>query len=75
MKTTSNRFLNEYQVEQEIGIQATTLRRWRLYGRGPRFRKLCGAVRYERSDLEAWIASCRAGGGAVTTGSSQPEAA
>jgi predicted DNA-binding transcriptional regulator AlpA len=59
-----NRFLSEQEVEREYGFaKATTLRRWRLYGnKGPRWRKLQGAIRYDRADIEAWIAACPAGG-------------
>ncbi len=47
-----------------LGISVATMRRWRLLGRGPRFRKLGGSVRYFREDIEAFIASAPSGGGA-----------
>lgn len=52
------RLLSDIDVEVEFGYpKARTLRKWRLFGdRGPRWRKLRGAIRYERSDVEAWIA-------------------
>lgn len=34
-----------------------TLERFRLTGEGPRFAKLGGAVRYRRTDLDAWLES------------------
>ncbi len=34
-----------------------TLNDWRSKGRGPRFVKLGGAVRYRRQDLEDWLDS------------------
>lgn len=34
-----------------------TLRKWRIYGTGPRFIR-CGAnVRYRNADIESWVSS------------------
>ena len=38
-----------------LDVKVPTLRRWRWSGDGPPFIKLGGAVRYRRSDLEAFI--------------------
>lgn len=57
------RLLSEQQVEQFYGLRVRTLQRWRLEGRGPRYRKLHGLVRYDVRDLDAWIAAAPAGGG------------
>jgi predicted DNA-binding transcriptional regulator AlpA len=62
----TKRFINEREFEATYGIKAATLRRWRLVGKGPIFRKLGGAVRYEVSAIEAWIAGCPKGGGERT---------
>lgn len=44
------------------GIATNTLSAWRKTGRGPKFLKLgagrTAAVRYRRSDLDAWLESC-----------------
>ncbi len=44
-----------------LGLSTPTLERFRLTGAGPVFAKLSprprGAVRYRRSDLDAWLAS------------------
>ena len=42
-----------------LDVKVTTLRKWRWSGEGPPFIKLNGAVRYRRSDLEAYIEAQR----------------
>ena len=37
------------------GLSHRTLEKKRRHGTGPRFCRLGGAVRYRRSDVEAWI--------------------
>jgi predicted site-specific integrase-resolvase len=49
--------LKEHQAADLLGLQVTTLRRWRWSGRGPVFRKLGAAVRYHPADLETFIAA------------------
>jgi len=58
----TRRFLTEEELGPILGIKVRTLQRWRLIGAGPRFRKLGGAVRYDESDVEAWIAARPCGG-------------
>ena len=49
--------LTTAEVADQLQVAEITLRKWRLAGTGPRFVR-CGAnVRYQKSDLEAWIAS------------------
>jgi predicted DNA-binding transcriptional regulator AlpA len=50
-----HRFLTEKEVEEEYGLKARTLQKWRLFRKGPRFLKLGGSVKYRVSDLEAWL--------------------
>lgn len=58
------RLLSEQQVEQFFGLRVRTLQRWRLEGRGPKFRKLEGRlIRYDVRDLDAFIDSAPCGGG------------
>ena len=45
------------------GLKVKTLRRWRVFGKGPRFHKLGGSVRYELHDIEEWLEACPMGGG------------
>lgn len=47
--------LNETQVALILGVQLTTLRGWRCYGRGPKFSKIGRHVRYFRGDLRDFI--------------------
>jgi len=47
--------LTEAEAGRELALAVKTLQRWRWSGRGPRFIKLGGAVRYRREDLEAFI--------------------
>lgn len=55
----SNRLLNETQTADLLNIKVPTLRRWRWAGKGPHFLKIGGAVRYEPSELEGFIAAAR----------------
>jgi hypothetical protein len=57
------RFYNEHHVAERLGISVNTLRRWRLLGKGPVFRKFAGAsVRYGESDIELFVANSPTGG-------------
>jgi len=48
--------LNEKQAAKRLNVSVATLRRWRLFpGRGPKFRKLHGCVRYAIADLLEFI--------------------
>jgi hypothetical protein len=38
-----------------IGQPPRTLDQWRYLGRGPRYIKVEGHVRYRRSDVDAWL--------------------
>ena len=51
----TRRLLKEGEVAQILSLEVATLRRWRWSGRGPRFLKLGGAVRYDPADLSAFI--------------------
>lgn len=61
--TSIGRLLNEKEVAALTGINVKTLRAWRLFDRGPRYRKLGGSVRYAESDLSTWINEAPSGGG------------
>jgi predicted DNA-binding transcriptional regulator AlpA len=43
------------ETAAHLGLSIPTLARWRMEGVGPRYRKLGGAVRYTRGDIEAYI--------------------
>jgi predicted DNA-binding transcriptional regulator AlpA len=38
-----------------IGRPKATLAQWRWLGRGPRFIKIGGSVRYRKSDVDRWL--------------------
>lgn len=49
-----SRLLREREAAEILTLKVTTLRRWRWSGRGPRYLKLGGAVRYQLADIEAF---------------------
>jgi hypothetical protein len=49
------------ELSAEKKIPEKTLAQWRYLGRGPRYLKLEGHVRYRRSDVAAWEADCERG--------------
>jgi hypothetical protein len=51
-----NRWVAEIPASQIMGIPRGTLRRFRMHGRGPRYRKVGGAVRYKVTWLLEYIA-------------------
>lgn len=48
-------FLSSSEVASLIGVTVGTLANWRTSNRGPRWRRIGSMVRYERSDVLAWI--------------------
>ena len=53
------KLLKENEAAQRLSLEVATLRRWRWAGKGPRFLKICGAIRYEPADLDAFIEASR----------------
>jgi predicted DNA-binding transcriptional regulator AlpA len=51
--------VRETEAARVLGLSVRTLKKWRWSGRGPKFLRLNGAVRYDRADLEAFISSAR----------------
>ena len=49
-----NIYINEKQAALYLGLERHTLTRWRWAGKGPRFYKVGGAVRYKVADLESF---------------------
>ncbi len=47
--------LREQEAADILNFKVATLRRWRWAGKGPRFRKIGGAVRYSVEDLKSFI--------------------
>ena len=44
------------ELAAQLGLAEITLRKWRVYGSGPRFVRLGGSVRYRAEDIDAWLA-------------------
>lgn len=55
----THRLIKEREAAHILNLKVSTLRRWRWAGRGPRFLKLGGAVRYDPADLSTYIQSRR----------------
>lgn len=51
------KLLTNVQTAELIGMKPNTLEIWRVYGKGPVFRKLGRSIRYAESDVLAWINS------------------
>lgn len=49
------KLLNTRQVSTITGIPESTLRYWRCAGLGPAWVKLGGRVRYDESDVDAYV--------------------
>ncbi len=59
MQNDSVYLIGERGAAERLGLAVATLRRWRWVGRGPRFVKVGGAVRYDPADLDAFIEAGR----------------
>ncbi len=66
--TTERRGYTDIETARLLGVSVATVRRWRLLGRGPKYRKFGGSVRYFADDIEAFIAGSPTGGGHQTEG-------
>ena len=55
-------FYTEIELSERISVSLSTLRRWRLENRGPKFRKLGALVRYGADDLKLWTQAQPSGG-------------
>lgn len=60
--------LTDTEAAESCGLKPSTLRKWRLRGRGPRWRHFGRAVRYLVADLEEWQRTQPSGGGDVKRG-------
>jgi predicted DNA-binding transcriptional regulator AlpA len=49
--------LTERDASKVLCLSVRTLQKWRLCGRGPRFLKLGHAVRYDRAELQRFLAN------------------
>lgn len=51
--------MNEKEAAAYVEQSPNTLRYWRSQGRGPAYQKSKRGIRYDRKDLDAWLASNR----------------
>jgi len=58
--------LNEFEVARITCLSVASVRRWRLFRRGPKYLKIGAAVRYKPEDISAWLESRPTGGGRET---------
>lgn len=58
-KQSQSRLLKEQEVAEILNMEVSTLRRWRVSGRGLRFVKIGAAVRYDPADIAAFIEAGR----------------
>lgn len=49
--------LSQKEAADRLGITHETLRKWRRFGRGPKFLRLGTCIRYRAEDIEAFIAA------------------
>lgn len=56
----SNWLIDEHEAAARLGLTVATLRRWRWAKKGVRWVKLGTAVRYEPSEIRAFIEAGRA---------------
>jgi len=61
-----SKLLKEAEIAERLGVSVMTLRKWRIFGKGPTFLKLGPkAVRYPEGELSRWIETRQRGGDAV----------
>lgn len=53
----SGEFITVKQLCVALGINASTLYRWRKDGNGPKAFKVGNIVRFKQADVDAWLAS------------------
>ncbi len=49
------KFVSERELAAITSISPRTWQKHRLFGRGPKFYKIVGAIRYELHEVLAWI--------------------
>ncbi len=65
MPTSEDYWLTRLEVGDRIKVPAKTLAIWGSQGRGPRYHKFVGHVRYRLSDVIAWENAQTTGGSAA----------
>jgi len=52
---TKKKFLRTEDLAQILQLQPDTISKWRRRGRGPKYVRVGGAVRYRPEDVDAWV--------------------
>ncbi len=53
---TAPRIVNEYVAAERLGLQPSTLRAWRMRGKGPAFLRMQGrSIRYRITDIDDFL--------------------
>lgn len=47
--------LDNTAAAETIGVAPSTLNTWRSRGKGPKFVRIAGRIRYIKTDLAAWL--------------------
>ena len=50
-----SQLLDEGRLAERLGVSRSTLQSWRYAGRGPRYLKIGRLIRYQVSDIEAYL--------------------
>jgi predicted DNA-binding transcriptional regulator AlpA len=58
---TPEQLLSDIELAKIYGVKVSTIRKWRIVGKGPRWIKLGALVRYSISDANAFVESCPVG--------------
>jgi hypothetical protein len=51
------RYATDTEIAEIYGVSVLTLRKWRLFGRGPRFYKIGRSVKYDIDEVERYVRS------------------
>jgi hypothetical protein len=57
--TDSEIKLNQKQAAKLLDVEPETLSKWRVRNRGPVYLRISGKIRYLKSDVLAYLDSCR----------------
>ena len=47
--------INSQELADHLRVKEQTLRSWRVKGKGPKFFKIQGLVRYMKTDVQEWL--------------------
>lgn len=59
MSTNESGFVGTREAAEMLGFSPMTLAVWRCKGRGPKWHKIGGRVKYRLSDIENFLNECK----------------